>query len=232
MEAANGKDRATQTYWRLRELIVHGQLAPGSRLIEADIAQRLGVSRTPVRAALQRLDQEGFIQTPASGGRWRPTIAPLTKEDAGELLHIIGQLEGLAAWYSVRLDDIAHHGLVQRLRQLNDALEQATREQPRQPGHYYDLDRSFHEALVTAAGGPRLVALLGAIRPQAERYVRVYVSTLTDQIETSVREHAAIIEAIEDRDATRAQRAAEANWRGAARRLSGVIAEVGERGCW
>jgi len=232
MEAANGKDRATQTYRRLRELIVHGHLAPGSRVIESDVAQRLGVSRTPVRAALQRLEQEGFIHSPTTGGRWRPAVAPLTMEDAGELLHIIGQLEGLAAWYSARLDDVTHHRLVTRLRQLNGALEQATGEQPRQPGHYYDLDRDFHQALATAAGGPRLVVLLSSIRPQAERYVRVYVSTLTDQIETSVHEHAAIIKAVEDRDATRAQRAAEANWRGAARRLAGVIAEVGERGCW
>jgi DNA-binding GntR family transcriptional regulator len=232
MAPENGKDRATQTYRRLRELIVHGRLAPGARIIESDVADRLGVSRTPVRSALQRLEQEGYIQSPSSGGRWRPAIAPLTKEDADELLHLIGQLEGLAAWYSVRLDDHRHHALVTRLREVNASLEQSTGERPRQPGHYYELDRDFHNALVTAAGGPRLIALLRAIKPQAERYVRVYVSALTDQIETSVREHSAIIRAVEDRDATGAQRATEANWRGAARRLAGVIAEVGERGSW
>ncbi|MFB6240160.1 MAG: GntR family transcriptional regulator, partial [Gemmatimonadota bacterium] len=56
-------DRSGETYTRLRELIVRGQLAPGSRIIETDVAERLGVSRTPVRSALQRLEQEGFIES-------------------------------------------------------------------------------------------------------------------------------------------------------------------------
>ena len=75
--------RIKETLQHLRELIVKGQLAPGSVIVEADLAQRLGVSRTPVRDALRSLLQEGFILARTSGGRkTRLVVAPLTKEDA------------------------------------------------------------------------------------------------------------------------------------------------------
>ena len=61
MATPTGSDRASQAYRRLRELIVHGRLAPGARIIETEVAGKLGISRTPVRAALQRLQQEGYI---------------------------------------------------------------------------------------------------------------------------------------------------------------------------
>lgn len=226
------KDRVTQAYERLRHLIVHGRLAPGSRVIETDLADRLGVSRTPVRSALQRLEQEGFIQSPNMGQRWKPTVAPLTKEDGNELFHLIGQLEGLAAWYSTQLDDEDHRELVETLGRLNERLAEIAEDSSHQASDYYDIDSAFHRAYVASGGGPRLKALLEAIKPQAERYARVYVSLLTDGVDTSVREHGAIAQAIKERDAEAAQRAVEANWRGAAQRLAGVIDQLGERGSW
>jgi len=85
------------TFRRLRELIVHGKLAPGSRVIEADLADRLRVSRTPIRAARHRLQQEGYIVvTSIAGSKERLSVAPLTKEDARELYWIVGHLEGSA----------------------------------------------------------------------------------------------------------------------------------------
>ena len=226
------KDRVTQAYERLRHLIVNGHLAPGSRVIETDLADRLGVSRTPVRSALQRLEQEGFIQSPTVGQRWKPTVAPLTKEDGNELFHLIGQLEGLAARYATELDEPTHRDLVQSLSRINEDLAAISNGGSRKPSDYYELDAAFHRTYVESGAGPRLKGLLDAIRPQAERYARVYVSLLTDGVDTSVREHGAIAKAIEDRDPTAAQQAVEANWRGAARRLAGVIDRLGERGSW
>lgn len=226
------KDRVTQAYDRLRHLIVNGHLAPGSRVIETDLADRLGVSRTPVRSALQRLEQEGFIQSPTMGQRWKPTVAPLTKEDGNELFHLIGQLEGLAARYAAQLDEPTHRELVDDLKRINEDLAAISNGGSRQPSDYYELDAAFHRAYAESGGGPRLKGLLDAIRPQAERYARVYVSLLTDGVETSVREHGAIARAIEERDPEAAQQAVEANWRGAAQRLAGVIDRLGERGSW
>src|SRR4051812_29285735 len=73
--------RPEQVYARLRDLIVQGLLSPGSRIIETEIAGRLGVSRTPVREALQRLQQEGFVTGNPGAQQSRLTVAPLTRMD-------------------------------------------------------------------------------------------------------------------------------------------------------
>src|SRR5258705_7633304 len=95
-KAAISDDRVSATYRRLRELIVGGRLAAGARLIETELAGRLGVSRTPVRAALLRLAQEGYILSPGAGRRARPAVAAPTPADAAELFNIIAGNEGLA----------------------------------------------------------------------------------------------------------------------------------------
>src|SRR5690625_7825080 len=87
-------DRESSVYERLRELIVHGRLAPGSRIIETEIADRLSVSRTPVRSALQRLQQEGDIVSVSSGRQARPIVAALTQGCAGEAVDIVNESGG------------------------------------------------------------------------------------------------------------------------------------------
>ena len=73
--------RPEQVYARLRDLIVQGLLAPGSRIVETEIASRLGVSRTPVREALQRLQQEGYVMGSPGAQQSRLTVAPLTRDE-------------------------------------------------------------------------------------------------------------------------------------------------------
>ncbi|NIU33230.1 MAG: GntR family transcriptional regulator [Gemmatimonadetes bacterium] len=224
--------RSTQAYRRLRKLIVSGRLAPGSRLMESDLAERLGVSRTPVRSALQRLEQEGYILSENSGQRWRPKVAPLTREDSAELFYIIGEVEGLAGWFAAALEGDEHGELVETLDSINQRLREASKRESQAAEVYYNLDHAFHRAYVDAGAGPRLRSLHDAIKPQAERYIRVYVSALTTEIETSIAEHDNIVRAIEGRNSDLAQRMIEANWRGAAERLGRVIEWVGERGSW
>src|SRR5581483_9578314 len=96
---SNKVERGTSlatAFQELRRLIVMGQLSPGSWVVEADLAKRLGLSRTPVRGALQWLQREGYVIEHKEGTKGRILIAPLTKEDARELYMIVGQLEGLA----------------------------------------------------------------------------------------------------------------------------------------
>lgn len=224
--------RALQVYHRLRELIVRGRLAPGARITEIEAAQRLGVSRTPIRAALQRLQQEGYVVVSNAGKRGRATVAPLTREDATELFHIVGEIEGLAARYAAQLNPTLRARLVSELREVNTALREAAQTKRRDPNLIFELDDTFHRRYVEAAAGPRLLALHQAIKPQAERYARVYVSALVDEIHTSVQEHDAIVQAIASGDMDQAQRAVLTNWRNAAARLSQVIDLVGEKGSW
>lgn len=226
------KSRTTYVYERLRELIVFGRLPPGSRLIETDLADRLDVSRTPIREALRRLEQEGYISDESSSNRSGAYVAPLTRDDANELFQIIGAVEGLAAHLAAKLEPDQRSELTDRMKEINGRLKQeADRSQP-DKGEIFELDRGFHRTYVEAGGGSRLRRLHASVKPQAERYTRVYISALLDEIQTSVREHRKITAAVEEGRANHAKAAAETNWRNAAGRLGRVIDSFGERGSW
>ncbi|HET9984386.1 MAG TPA: GntR family transcriptional regulator [Longimicrobiales bacterium] len=229
--ALNG-DRITAVYQKLRELIVSGRLAPGTRITEGDVVERFGISRTPVRSALQRLQQEGFIQATTLGRQARLVVSPLTQEDLDELFGLVGEIEGFTARRAAVLPAEARAAVARTLREKNDALARLAETPTPDPDRFFDLDFAFHGAYVQAGGGPRVLALHDGIAAQAERYARVYVSALTNRIDDSVREHATIISGIESGDPDAAQRAVQVNWRNAAERLGTVIAKIGERGIW
>jgi len=224
--------RPDQVYARLRDLIVQGLFAPGSRIIETEIAGRLGVSRTPVREALQRLQQEGYVMGTPGAQQSRLTVAPLTRSDVQELLTIVGTLEGLGAFEAARLEESQRRKLGKELRGLNAEFHRAGRAAPIEQAALYEADERFHRRIVSAGGGPRLLGLHEAVKPQAERYIRMYISMLTGDIRSSVAEHEAITDAIEEGRASAAQDAVRTNWRHAAERLSHVIEIAGERGSW
>jgi DNA-binding GntR family transcriptional regulator len=214
-------------------MIVHGRLAPGSRVVEAELAEHFGVSRTPVRGALHMLQGEGFINS-ASGDRTkeRLTVAPLTKEDAGELYAIIGHLEGLAARKTAQLDLAARSVVIHKLRELNEGLRELGLAGREDPNLIFNLDLSFHQTVVDVSAGPRLRRLLKAVKPQSERYWRLYASGIVKQLGVMVDEHSVIIQALEQGDCDRAERAIQTNWLNGAERLFRVIDTIGERGSW
>lgn len=224
--------RPTQLYGQLRALIVQGKLAPGSRIIETDIAERLGVSRTPVREALQRLQQEGYVVGAPLAHQSRLTVAPLTKQDVRELLNIVGTLEGLAAFGAAERSAGDRAALARALRALNLDFRRAAEAHATDHNRVYDFDEAFHQRLVEEGAGARLRALHEAVKPQAERYIRMYISLLVGDVRPSVDEHDVIIRAIREGDAEGAQHAVQTNWRHAAERLGRVIEVAGERGSW
>lgn len=230
-EAPHGS-RPDQVYARLRDLIVQGSLAPGSRIVETEIADRLGVSRTPVREALQRLQQEGFVMGAPGAQQSRLTVAPLTRDDVHELLDIVGALEGLGGRRAASLPEAERTNLARELRALNGEFERAGRASSVDHGKLYDADERLHRRIVQAGVGPRLLALHDAVKPQAERYIRMYISMLTRDLTLSVEEHASMIDAIDQGRAVDAQHAIELNWQNAAERLAKVIEVAGERGNW
>jgi len=230
-EAHEALDNVSRAYRDLRSAIIWGQLPPGAPISERTVAERLGLSRTPVRSALHRLEQEGFVAAFGRGRERRLIAAPLTLDDGQELLSIVGHLEGLAARTAAMLPPARRREVNARLRALNRELG-ATSGRRRDATHYFDLDLAFHAAYVEGVVGPRLLTLHRAIKPQCERYTRLYVSILLDQVPTSVREHDAIARGIARGDPDAAQAAAETNWRNAATRLARIIAQHGERGSW
>src|SRR3984885_8462714 len=107
---------------QVRELIVYGKLSPGTWIVEEELAKRLHVSRTPVRAVLQWLQQEGYVREQRTATKSRMIVSPLTKEDATELYSVIGRLEGLAGRLSAALPKAERSAIVQQLKSLNQKL--------------------------------------------------------------------------------------------------------------
>jgi DNA-binding GntR family transcriptional regulator len=181
-------DHVSKAYQELRRIIVWGQLPPGARVSERNIADRLNLSRTPVRSALHRLEQEGFVTAVGTGRERRLIVSPLTVDDGLEVFTIVGHLEGLAARTAAELPAARRKALAARMRAINNELaKQASRKN--NANRFFELDIEFHSRYVEGVAGPRVLTLHQAIKPQSERYIRLYVSVLVDQIATSVREH-------------------------------------------
>jgi DNA-binding GntR family transcriptional regulator len=233
VELDQAQDRPDMVYRQLRELIVSGRLAPGTRLVETMVAKRLGVSRTPVRSAFNRLRREGYaVSANEADERQRLVVAPMTGDDAADLFHVVGELEGLAGYYAAAIEAERRMSLVRDLEELNNELLHESQATPLDARKAYRLDTSFHRRYVAESAPPRLLALHDAIKPQADRYARLYVTALTNELGVSVAEHEVIIRAIRDGDAVGAEHAIKTNWRNASSRIAAVIADWGESGGW
>jgi DNA-binding GntR family transcriptional regulator len=229
---APARDGSAKAYARLRELIVHGRLAPGTRVIESDLAERLGTSRTPVRSALHRLEGEGYVVARRGDRRTQLSVAPMTKEDGRELFWIVGELEGLGANWVAQMEPRAREEIAAEMLRINHELLRASEEDPPDPQRLFDLHTRFHQAYMDACGGPRVQAMHAVVKPQAERYRRLYSTALGGHIHASLAEHEEIAREIARGDPAAAERAVKTNWRNAADRLARVIERVGERGSW
>jgi DNA-binding GntR family transcriptional regulator len=231
-QTSERKTRIDQAYTHLRSLIVAGRLSPGNRVVETTVARRLGISRTPVRSAIHRLQREGYLVAEEGGQLARLVVAPLTMQDARDLFEVLGGIEGIAARRAATLDISARRSIAEVLRGIDHQLLEIAAKRPPEPTRAYELFTQFHRHYVTVAGGARLRALHEAVKPQADRYRRLYSAALMDAVPLSVEEHTDIIRAIEDGDRDAAQRAVEVNWRNAADRMVDVIDALGERGSW
>ena len=216
----------------LREMIVRGRLSPGTWMIEADIADRLGLSRTPVRGALHGLQRAGYVVSTGKGNKSRMIVAPLTKEDARELYTIIAHLEGLGARQTAQLPGPARLRIIRELKEINRHLADLSRTKRSEPTRIFELDLNFHRIIMEASAGPRLRDIHQTIQPQAERYWRLYASAILDKLNKSVAEHNNIIKALASGNPNRAEKGLQVNWQNGLRRLSAVIDSLGERGSW
>lgn len=139
---------------QLRSLILSGEFEPGTRLAEQPLAERLGASRTPVRAALVTLEQEGLIELNATGGY---LVRPFTPQEVGDAIAVRGLLEGMAA----RL--VAEHGVSrQLLGDLQACLDEGDRLLASNPltlesyAVYATMNDRFHDLILVASGNRAL----------------------------------------------------------------------------
>jgi len=187
-------------YERLKRRILEGVLQPGARLSEPALAGALGVSRTPVREALQRLAQEGLVELrPGKGAR----VRVLSPREVEEVYEVRALIEGEAAARAAARCDAAG---VRRLEAALDALEAAG---PTDYAAQIAADERFH-ALLVAAGGNRVLEQVFHDLDAALALTRQFSRDLNQSPETRA-QHRAIVAAIRTGDAAAARAAAEAH---------------------
>ena len=193
----NGTADSSDAYSLILEAIDRGDLKPRQRLVETELADRLGVSRTPVREALQRLETQGVV---AREGR-SLMVATLDHSQLGELYEVRGVVEGLAARLAAR------HAAPEEIRVLREMAE-ADRALIGDARALSLANRRFHRQMHRASHNRYLNQMLESMRRSM-----ALISTTTLGAEgrgtESLDEHDAIVAAIEARDELEAQRAAE-----------------------
>jgi DNA-binding GntR family transcriptional regulator len=186
----------------LRQAIVRGEVVPGTRLVESQIAEGQGISRTPVREAIHKLEREGLIERQPRGGF---TVLGLGRSDIVETFGIRSVLEG----YAARLAAINHQP--EELKPLETKIAEFQRHLDK--GRVKTLTRintEFHDLLYALSKSPRLIGMISGLRDQIYRFRRIilkeshraqmsnadHVQMLTyirkrsaDEVETLVREH-------------------------------------------
>jgi DNA-binding GntR family transcriptional regulator len=178
-----------QVYGRLRAAILSGEMRPGSAVIEVDVAERLGASRTPVREALRRLESEGLLEP--RGGRGS-VVRVLKRDDVECIFEIREALETLAARRAARRLDAAGFGeldrLVQRMHECCD-----------DPAEMERLDTAFHDKILAYTDGARLQRMLGDLRSDILPWRFRALATL-ERRRAVVDEHAAMLAAMKSGD--------------------------------
>ncbi len=222
---------ADRAYEEIQRRIVSGDLPPGSRLVEREIAEKLGLSRTPVREAVHRLAQDGFVRWNTGAAYARPVVAELTSEDAAELHEIVAGLESAAARRVAALPLEEREAIVKRLRQRNQEMADAGHREA-DIGELVRLDHAFHAEYLEPVAGARLMKLRLSVKPQLERYARHYSRALARELPLALAEHEAIMDAFLAGDADGAEAAVVENWCAAANRLGNLIRHSGEAGRW
>lgn len=154
-----------QVVGQLREAIVSGRIAPGTRLRTQDLADELGVSRIPVREAIGTLQAEGLVEFSPHRGA---TAASFSVDEIREVFLLRKQLEPVAARLAV---ERGPESLAQLLARLVAEMEGSEDD----VSHWIDLDGAFHKTLYAASGYKRLCKLIDQLRTSIERYVRVYI---------------------------------------------------------
>lgn len=189
--SARGPSLMDRAYAILRREIITCQLPPGSEISELEIADRLGMSKTPVREALGRLDIEGFVETfPRRGYR----IKPITLRDINDLFAVRSVLEQSAATLAARsMSDL-------QLDHLSALAAASYRlEEHHSLDHFVETNRLFHEAIAEGSGNPRLAALVMAHIEESERFFYIGARSRDVNVETN-RDHAGIVQVLRKRD--------------------------------
>lgn len=184
----------------LRKAILTGELKPGERLMEIHLANRLGVSRTPIREAIRKLELEGLvIMIPRRGAE----VAQITEKSLKDVLEVRRALDALCV--ELACDRIS----AEETEQLKDACEEFERATETEDTVVIaKADVELHDIIVHATGNQRLIQLINNLSEQMYRYRFEYIKD-EERHDNLIREHRMIYESIAKRDKKRAAEAAK-----------------------
>ncbi|MGH3025978.1 MAG: GntR family transcriptional regulator [Gaiellaceae bacterium] len=198
-DTRTGSDAAgltTGVHQRMRDAIVRGELRPNSRLVEADLAGWLEVSRTPVRESLQRLAYEGLVANHRRG--W--TVLEHSDEEIREIYDVRAALEGYAARLSA---DRATRQQITKIVQLASVDPGLYAKPPRT--EFVNYNEQFHDLVVASAGSARLVETIRRTREYYFNY-RIAAVYSPDEVADAIAGHKAIAAAVRRHDGDAAER--------------------------
>lgn len=202
-----------KAYDILKQRVIAGTYAPGAQLKEEHIARELAISRTPIRAALKRLVQDGLATADAGRG---VRVSAWTDLDIQETYELRSLLEGHAAQLATQRGGEA---LAKRLDTLNDQMAHILSRKPPLPaGRLQDLNAQFHRAILEASGSPRLRAMLGNLIDMPI-VIRSYFISTPDDLRQSLNHHRDLAAAVRVGDAELARSIMQIHLKAAAHRF-------------
>lgn len=196
LEPLHRQKLADRVHADLRAAIISGKFAPGDRLVETHLAQQLAISRSPIREAIKRLEQEGLV----SVSRLKVLVSSVPRSDVDDLFWIRCALEGLAACLAApkltEADLDAMHGLVNDMRKAASLQDVSG---------VSELGDRFHSVFLSASGNAKLLEMLTSIKDHVGRYRKVSTGRPGRSVK-AVHEHVAILAAFRARNAVEAER--------------------------
>ncbi len=185
----------------LREAILEGKLVPGERVMEVQLAEQLGVSRTPVREAIRKLELEGLlIMVPRKGAY----VADVSLDDVMDVLEIRASLEGLAASLGAeRRSEEDIEALEKKVEELSKCImEKDTK-------GMVENDAEFHNLLMKTAKNKKLASIVEGLKDQVQRFRVIYFNEHEETGQKLIHEHKEILECIKSGDKQKAMESAE-----------------------
>lgn len=218
-EESFAKTMTATAHLKLRQLILNNKWPPGFQATEQEVASQLGMSRTPVREALMRLQQDGLVSViPRHGMR----VLPVSTADMKEIYEILTSLESTAAELAAGrgLSDEQLHGLEKATADMDHALSEDDLE------GWAQADARFHEQLLELGGNQMLKSVVLNFIDRAHR-VRMLTLKMRPKPVNSTREHAALVEAIRAGDREKARNIHRAHRERAGTELLALLERLG-----
>lgn len=186
----------------IRDAIITGSMKPGEKVAEPELAERFGISRTPIREAFRQLESEGYLKViPRKGA----VVAAFTQKDVEEFYAIKSILEGYAARKACeRLTEKE----IEKLEHINDKLRHLAGDGDVK--HFFKVHNDFHDLFLHSAGNDKLYELISSLVGKFQR-LRLASLSLPGRMGMSVEEHDKIIEAFCRRDPDEAERLVRKN---------------------